>query len=316
MFAGQRDDGKAAFLQGCVQAAHIIAGGAEQDRGLRLVQTQQVDHGCLDLGGRDGHRLERDVAVAARVARGGNAQRVALIPLGQRDNRRGHGGGEQQRAAAVGRGVEDLFQILAEAHVEHLVRLVQNHRAQAREVERAAFQMIAQAAGRADHDMRAALQVAAFLRRIHAADAGRDPRPGLGIEPFQLAPDLQRQFARRRDDQRQWRSGGLGKAAQQLPCQRQAESHRLARSGLRRNDQVAPLRIVRKDGGLDRGGCFIAAFGKGLAKKGRKIGECHNALNNGAGRRGGRRNEWGHCVCRPDRLGPPECAMNGPVCGQ
>ena len=41
--------------------------------------------------------------------------------------------------------------------------------------------------------------------RIHAADAGHDSRAGKMIEPCQLALDLQRQFARRRDDQGQRR---------------------------------------------------------------------------------------------------------------
>ena len=63
--------------------------------------------------------------------------------------------------------------------------------------------MVAQPAGRADHDMGALASSAALAARIHAADAGDDARAGMLIEPGQFALHLQRQFARRRDDQRQ-----------------------------------------------------------------------------------------------------------------
>ena len=66
---------------------------------------------------------------------------------------------ENSRVRRLGRGrVEDLLEFLAKAHVEHLVGLVEHGDAQRREVERAALEMIAQAAGRADDDMGAALR--------------------------------------------------------------------------------------------------------------------------------------------------------------
>jgi hypothetical protein len=51
VLARQRDGGKAALGQAGVEVADIVARGAEQDRGLRLVEAQQVDHRVLDLGG-------------------------------------------------------------------------------------------------------------------------------------------------------------------------------------------------------------------------------------------------------------------------
>jgi hypothetical protein len=62
-----------------------------------------------------------------------------------------------------------------------------------------------------------------------------------GVEPFELAPDLQRQFAGGGDDQR---AGGVGRGQGPSPDQRlghgEAEGHGLARAGLRRDQQVAP----------------------------------------------------------------------------
>ena len=187
MLARQRDGIEAALGQAGVEAADSLARGAEQDRGLRLVEAKQVDHGMLDVGRGHGHRLIGDVPMPLIVAEGLDAQRVLLVALGERDDRPRHGRREQQGAAFLRRGVEDLLELLAKAHVEHLVGLVEHRDAQGRQVERAAFQMIAQPAGRADDDVRAACQCAALLHRVHAADAGDDARAGVGVEPVELA---------------------------------------------------------------------------------------------------------------------------------
>ena len=129
--------------------------------------------------------------------------------------------------------------------------------------------MIAQTAGRADDDMRAAFQCTAFVAHVHAADAGDNPRPGLGIEPAEFAHDLQRQFARRRDDQRQRGGGGAKRfrIAHQRPRDGKAEPDGLARSGLRRNQQVAVLQLGGGDGLLNRGKGVIAAFGQRIGNR-------------------------------------------------
>jgi hypothetical protein len=54
---------------------------------------------------------------------------------------------------------------------------------QRRDVEPAPLDMVAQAAGRADDDMRALVEQGGLAARVHAADAGDDPRIGLLVEP-------------------------------------------------------------------------------------------------------------------------------------
>ena len=132
---------------------------------LRLVQPEQVDHGMLDVGRRDGHRLIGDVAMAALLADRRDAQRVALVALGQRDDRPRHGRREEQGAPLRRGRVEDLLEILAKAHVEHLVGLVEHRDLELGEVERAALEMVAQPPRRADDDMGAVREAAALLRR-------------------------------------------------------------------------------------------------------------------------------------------------------
>ena len=136
-----------------------------------------------------------------------DSQRVALIASGQSRDALRHGRREHQRAPVRRRGVENELQILAEAEVEHLVGFVEHHRGKAGGVESAALDVIAQAPGRADDDMRAFGQLAALEPRIHAADAGHEPRAGVEIEPLELARDLQGELARGRDDQRERNAG-------------------------------------------------------------------------------------------------------------
>ena len=138
--------------------------------------------------------------------------------LRQRDDGLRQGRREQQRAALGGRGLEDEFQIFAEADSSISSASSSTTALSDGDLQRAAFEMIAQPSRRADHDVGAARQLAALAARIHAADAGDHARAGVVIEPGQLALHLQRQFAGRRDDQRQRRAGraeGLG-AVQQV----------------------------------------------------------------------------------------------------
>ena len=121
----------------------------------------------------------------------------------QRHDLLGQRRAEQQGAALGGRRLQNEFQVFAKAHVEHFVGLVQHHSLQRRHAQRPAFQVIAQTARRAHHDMRAVIQFAPLAARIHAAHARHDARARIMIQPGQFALHLQRQFAGRRDDQRQ-----------------------------------------------------------------------------------------------------------------
>jgi hypothetical protein len=129
--------------------------------------------------------------------------------------------------------------------------------------------MVAQAARRAHHDMRPVRKRAAFARGIGAANAGGDPPARIGIQPFQLAADLQRQFARGGDDQRQRRHRrASAHRRHQLRGHGHAEGHRLARTGLGGNQQVQPLGGLVQHGGLHGRGLGIAARGQRRGKGG------------------------------------------------
>jgi hypothetical protein len=128
--------------------------------------------------------------------------------------------------------------------------------------------MVAQAARRADDDVRAVVELAALLRGIHAADAGGDARAGGTVEPDQLAADLQREFAGGGDDQRERLAGRRNATvlAEQLGMHGQAEGHGLSGAGLGGDDKVASGSFGFNDGGLD-------GRGRGITTRRERFGE-------------------------------------------
>jgi len=260
-----------------MHGAHPVASVAEHQRARGLEKAQHVDHGQFDFVRRDADSAVFNVAVRLVAAHGVDAQGVALIALGQGRDVLGDRCREQQRAAVDRRGVEDLFQVFAEAHVEHLVGLVEDEDTQCAEVEVAALQMVFQSARRADQDVAAGGQGALLTTRIHAADAGLDLRPSLSVKPAELASDLHGQFTGGGDGQRQRRARLTEPLllAQQGRAGRQTEGHRLARPGLGRHQQVAALGFLRQDGRLYGGGFFVSLARERARQGGMDVGEGH-----------------------------------------
>ncbi len=185
---------------------------------------------------------------------------------------------------SLGGGVEDVLEIVAEAHVEHLIGLVEHGGLECREVERAAFEMVAQTPGGADDDVRAVVELAALLRGVHAADAGGDARAGGAVEPDQLAADLEREFTRGGDDEGERLAAGDDAAvlADQVAGHCEAEGDGLARAGLGGDDEVAALGFGFEDGGLDGRGRGIITRGERFGEKRGEVLEFHGTAHMGA----------------------------------
>ena len=268
---------------------HRLAGVAEHDGAAAVIEEQRVDDGILALVRLHQHQLVVDVGMALARTGGDDAHRVALVGLGQLSDLLRHGRREHQRAAAFRCGGENEFEVLAEAHVEHLVRLVQHHGTQLRQVQRTLGDVVAQAARRSHHDVGATVELADFLAHVHAAHAACRHGARIGVEPAQLALDLKRQFACGRNDQRQRALGRPGDArvAQKCGSDGEAEGHRLARAGLGGDQQVIAGGPVFQHGGLDRRQAGIAlprqrrrqcGMHAGLLRRGRNVvGRGHHA---------------------------------------
>ena len=240
--------------------------------------AHDVDDGVLFIARRHEQRLVFDVDVLALLGVRGDARGVFLVACGERGDTLRDRGREHQCTALFGRALEDEFQFLAEAHVEHLVGLVQHHDAHAAGDQRAALDMVGQAARCADDDMRAAFEGAAFIAHVHAADAGGEAGAGNAVQPGEFAGDLHGEFARWRHDQRE---GGGRRcervfAGQESIRHSEAKGDGLAGAGLGGDEQVLVGQMRYQDGRLDLCEIGISACGKCAGEcGGERVGEIH-----------------------------------------
>ena len=81
-----------------------------------------------------------------------------LIFPGNIENRLRHRRGEKDRLTSLRRNIlKNRLDVIAEAHVQHLVRLIEYHRVDRITADRLAAQMIHHASRRSDDNLRTAL---------------------------------------------------------------------------------------------------------------------------------------------------------------
>ena len=266
----QTHDRETPIAQTRHQAVHCGAGIGEHDRVAVLMIAQQVQDRRFHVNFGHLHRLIGDVGMLTRPCRRVHTHGVALVMLGQRGNHRRHSGRKQQGAAFGGRFGQHEFQIFAEAHIQHFIGFIQHDRADLRQVQPAALDMVPQTPRRAHNNMRAPFQRAAFVAHVHTAHAGRHLNTRLAIKPREFAFHLQGQFARGGHDQCQGGTGGVECVgiAQKRAANGQTKANRLARSGLRGHQQVLVSQFGVRDRLLHGGQGFIAFFRKGFGQRG------------------------------------------------
>ena len=213
-----------------------------QQQFVALVQGHRID-GVVDGGG---HFPAGD----------GHFRGVRQAPFGKSGNDRRHGGGEEERLPALPRAqVDDFTDDGQEAHVQHAVHFIQHQRLDLSEAHRAAVEVVHQAAGRGDDDVRALVQLFRLLAVAQAAVQQGHFQPGEFAVFGKGFRHLVRQFAG--GFQHQY----LGLAHRlYLGQQRQGEGRGLARSRLGRSDQVPALQDDGDGLLLNGGGMFITAF--------------------------------------------------------
>ena len=122
----QRDDRKPALLQVAAEVRDPFARGAKDQRAARFEEPEHVDDRVIALVRNDEHCPVGDVAVGLMLAGGRDSLRVFLVALRELRDRLGDGRREEERSSRLRRPVQELLEVLAEAHVEHLVRLVED----------------------------------------------------------------------------------------------------------------------------------------------------------------------------------------------
>jgi hypothetical protein len=174
--------------------------------------------------------------------------------------------GEPQRAVALRRGGQHPVELVAEAHVEHLVGLVEHEGLHLAQLQRAALDVVADAARRPHHEVHPVAegpQLLGHRRPAHARDAAH---AGGAVEPLQLLLHLEGELAGGGEHQGPRRGGARerGLVAEEGVGEREAEGDRLPGAGLGRDEEVAAEHRRVEHRGLDGGGVDVAARLEGL----------------------------------------------------
>ena len=171
------------------------------------------------------------------------------VELRQREHLGRHGRGEEPRALDVVHRLKYRLHLVVEAHVEHVVALVEDYARDVVGLERAAAQVVEDSPGRADDHGSAVAQRAYLALHVEAADERRYADAHVRAEPGEFARRLLRELARRREDDYARRARALLHFVEQ----RQREGERLSAAGARLHyEVVAGEALVAQHGGLHR----------------------------------------------------------------
>ncbi len=272
-----------------------VAGGDVGDRGV-LVGVLHVQHVMLHRADRSRGRIHR---VRDRILQEAPHQAVDVAV---------QGGGEQHRLAAVRDLFEERGDLGQEAHVGHLVGLVEDGDGDPVQAAEPAFDQVPQSAGRGDQDLRAAVQHLRLAADRHPADHGGRPQPRrLGVRGEGLG-DLLRELTGGDQDQRE-RAPRFGLLPGGTGQQGETERERLAGAGAAPRQHVASGQRVRQRRGLDREGSGDAPAGQDRQQFPREV-QFVEGLDGGQRRHGAHR----HGELLPRGV-PGVAAHDGPAAG-
>ena len=199
------------------------------------VKIDQSFQGLIPVMGRGLEKLVINILIGRILFAYRDLHRILHVLAAHLSDLGGHGGAEQPGAVATGGVLENKFNILLEAHVQHFVGFIQYHIADLFQVDGLAFDQINESAGGGYHNLNTSADITDLLGDGGPAiygyhmDAG-----GIFLKYFNFVYDLETQLTGRTNDQ------GLGVF---LPWfdqlqEWQAESGCFSRSRLCQPDKV------------------------------------------------------------------------------
>ena len=182
---------------------------------------------------------------------------IAHVAGDEAGHGRPEGRREEHRVALRGQLVEDAAEVFEEAHVEHAVGFVEDDFGGLREVDQAAFEIVAETAGRGDDDFGSGLDVAQLVGFAHATDDHRSADAHAFDELAEGLIDLNGEFAGGAEDEDF--DGLAARNGGESFDDGNRERKRLAGAGLRGGDDVAAGQQWRDGLRLDgrRGDKFV-----------------------------------------------------------
>ena len=162
-------------------------------------------------------------------------------------DRVGHCRGEHHRLPFARKSAKDVADLREKSEVEHVIRFVEHELFDRVEFHVTLPHVIEKTSRRGDDDVGLPLQRFCLWAHLHAADETSGRELMIGAEEIEERFRLQRDLARRREDQR-----AHAFAVRQLLRNRQDECRGLAGAGLRESDHVVPFERDRDHRCLDR----------------------------------------------------------------
>jgi hypothetical protein len=173
---------------------------------------------------------------------------------------------------------DNAFDRLGEAHIEHLVRLIQHQRLELRQVAQPLVDQIQQPPRCRHEDVDSGLERMDLVERADTAEDRGDAERQMTAQALKARGDLRDQFARRRQNQDSGAAHGrpAGRCCKAMQ-QRQRESGGLAGACLRHAEHVAAPQQHRDRLRLNGGRAGIAFLGQRAQQRWRQteIGERH-----------------------------------------
>ena len=161
----------------------------------------------------------------------------------------------------MGNAFENALDVIGEAHVEHLVGLIEHDHFDAVEVQRTATDVVDDAAGSADHDVHAAVECLQLTEDRLATVHRHALRAEVLAVTEERFADLHGQFAGGDQDQRHSLAGGAPVDELQGG---QRERCGLTRAGGGLTEEVFAFHQIGDGLTLDGGGLFVAQLVKCL----------------------------------------------------
>mmetsp|Transcript_2117 Transcript_2117/g.5660 ORF Transcript_2117/g.5660 Transcript_2117/m.5660 type:complete len:305 (+) Transcript_2117:403-1317(+) len=233
------------------QPVHLLLRVAEDDGLCDRERVVEVAEGVeLPLLALDRHEELLDTVERQLVALDQDPERVVHELVGHLEDLVRHGGGDEDHLGRWGKVTVDVVDLLLEATVQHLVRLVQNEHLDLAGAEVPLLDHVEHAPWRARHDVDARLEGVDVVRDPLAANAAVDLHVQVIAEGQAHLLALLRELSRGREEEH-LRVAFLRVYGLQRP---QAEHARFPGAALRLHDHVAALEDGEDGALLHRGG--------------------------------------------------------------
>ena len=252
------------------QAARIYPSLDEDQASPVVIQKQEINEGPVGLSTIQKVSGVFDIRIRGTKACALNVKRLLLKAIRELADGPWKRRRNQMGSALPGQLLQNRFELIAEAHVEHAIGFIQGYVLNPGGDQCSTLYVVKSSAGRSHDNMWLLAQCPSLdeNRCPPHHDLGSKPLHS-GKEPVQFVTDLHGEFTRRNQNQHT-RARACRRFIREplckVPREPQANGHGLARTRLGGDSKVAIVGLRVENGPLDRGQLGIASFAHRLGE--------------------------------------------------